>query len=347
VFWRRRERGGGEARGQETPERGTPEGETDAVEAAGPTDPAATPDGPAEEPIGTEPRTGPIEVERDAPRVAAISRVAEELNARGERVVELFEEVDSPRGRAILPIHTRRRDGSDAFVEVETGPWDEDTVGGVIGTAAVLRASRYGDAPFDVLGAYPVPPEVRFFSGTSPAALFQLDLVLGATDDPEGSAAAFADTASRRWDIILDYTPEGLPLVEDLLLAALSDGNTPNPERPEGAGAEGGPFVLDVLAYALGCYVGETLRRAARPLESAWTEPDGTEDPTVEFEEVVADPIGKARAFLENGAEDSIAFYVSYALEELGRSETPAGTDATDETSGPRPPAAGNSGTSR
>ena len=37
----------------------------------------------------------------------------------------------------------------------------------------------------------------------------------------------------------------------------------------------------------------------------------------IEFPDVTADPIGKARAFLENGPEDSAAYYVSYAVEEL------------------------------
>jgi hypothetical protein len=38
---------------------------------------------------------------------------------------------------------------------------------------------------------------------------------------------------------------------------------------------------------------------------------------------LVADPIGKARAFLQNGADDSVAFYVAYAIKELdGREQT-------------------------
>jgi hypothetical protein len=37
----------------------------------------------------------------------------------------------------------------------------------------------------------------------------------------------------------------------------------------------------------------------------------------LEFPEVIADPVGEARAFLENGSEDSAAYYVSYALKEL------------------------------
>jgi len=334
MFWRRRDRGGRGAQPQEQiPDREpSPAASPDAVDAEG--EEATPADEPRHEPPEVE-EARPVEVERGAPRAAAISRVAEELDARGERVVELFEEVESPRGRAILPIHTRRRDGGDAFVEVETGPWDEDTVAGVIGTAAVLRASRYADAPFKVLGAYPVPPEVNFFAGTSPAALFQLDLVLGGAGSPEESAAAFVEAANRRWDVTLDYTPEGLPLVEDLLLAALSDGagedlRDGGPEDRAG----GGPFVLDVLAHALGCYVGETLRNATRPLPSAWKDAAGeTEDPIIEFESAIADPIGKARAFLESGAEDSIAYYVSYAVGELRPPEIETPRDDRGPTS--------------
>jgi hypothetical protein len=62
-----------------------------------------------------------IEVERDVPRVVSISRNAKELRWRGEEVVELFKEVDSPVGRAVLPIHLKHG-GENVFVEIETGP---------------------------------------------------------------------------------------------------------------------------------------------------------------------------------------------------------------------------------
>jgi hypothetical protein len=310
MFWRRRDRG--------TPQQETqPPREERGAEApdVGPEGPAP----PAGEATGeAAPPEGPLEIERDAPRPATISRAAEDLRASGERIVELFEELEASGRRAILPIHTRQRDGSDAFFEVETRPWDEDTVAGVISTAAVLRASRYADARFEVLSAYPPPPEVRFFSTTSSAALFQLDLVLRGAGDPQGSAAAFVETADRHWGLNPDYTPEGLPLVEELLLAALSEGGDEEPRPP----------VLDILAYSLGCYLGETLRRAAG--SGSWSEPVEGEDPTVEFEDLVADPIGKARAFLEHGPEDSIAFYATYALRELQRPSDPSPEGATE-----------------
>jgi len=248
VFWRRRVR--------ETPDRGetlslppesSPEGptqdddtlsqryetaEAEEAEEARP-DAAEGVDYAEAGPVADE-----IHIERDAPRAAAISRAAEDLNERGERVIELFEEVESPGGRAVMQIHARRRDGNDAFFEVETGPWDEDTIAGVLGAAAVLRASRYADAHFEVLGAYPVPPEVRFFSGASPAALFQLDLVLRGARDAPGSAASFVEAANRHWVLTLDYAPEGLPLGEDLIVAALTEGakmRSSTRGRPSGA----------------------------------------------------------------------------------------------------------------
>jgi hypothetical protein len=321
MFWRRRERGTPQEEAQPPREETRPEaGPLDGEPGEPAADEALSEESPTE-PVDTE---GPLEVERDAPRPAAISRAAEGLKARGERVVELFEEVEAEEGRGILPIHARRRDGSDAFFEVETRPWDEDTVAGVIGTAAVLRASRFSDASFEVLSAYPLPPEVRFFSTTSPAALFQLDLVLHGVDDPEGSAAAFTEAADRHWGLNLDYTPEGLPLVEELLLAALTDGSEEEPsdeprtEEPEGE-PPARPFVLDILAYSLGCYLGETLRRTLG--SGSWSEAGEAGDPVLEFEDTVADPIGKARAFLENGPEDSVAFYATYALRELSPSD--------------------------
>ena len=155
-----------------------------------------------------------IEIERDAPRAASISRVAEELGRRGVEIVELFKEVVSPAGgRAVLPLYLRR-DEEDVFVEVETGPWERETVEGVLKTAAVLRGSEYPDATFEVLGAYPVPYEVRFFCGHSPTALFQLALVR--RDDPgyaEACSEGFRTVAERNWGLELDYDPGALPRI--------------------------------------------------------------------------------------------------------------------------------------
>lgn len=260
------------------------------------------------EPPAARPLSETIEIEPGAPRPASISRVAEELGRRGEEVVELFKEVVSPAGgRAVLPLYLRRG-GEDTFVEVETGPWERETVEGVLKMTAVLRGSKYSEATFEVLGAYPVPYEVRFFCGRSRAALLQLDLLR--RDDPgyaEACSEGFRTVAERYWGLDLDYDPEGLPRVEEELLSTLG-------ERTEG-GARAP--ILDALVRGFGCYLGEILRRRTA-LQGSWRRAtDWGEGLVLEFPEVTADPVGEARAFLENGYEDSAAYYVSYALEEL------------------------------
>lgn len=285
MFWRRRQRE-------------TPGGST---ELPGPL--ADPPQAPPSQPLSET-----IEIERDASRAACISRVAEELRRRGENVVELFEEVSSSTGwETVLPIHLKRGE-EDVFVEVETGPWEQETVESVLKAAAVLRGSEYSDAPLEVLGAYPVPSSVRYFCGRSPAIRFQLDLVL--YDDPknaEACAEGFKEAAERHWDLNLDYEPQGLPVIEERLLATLG-------ERAEG-GARA--QILDALVRGYGCYAGEVLRRRITPKGSWRWVADWGEDLVLEFPNATADPIGKARAFLENGPEDSAAYYVSYVLEEL------------------------------
>ena len=255
-----------------------------------------------------------IEIERDIPRAVSISRVAEEMRWRGEEVVELFKEVTSPAGRAVLPMHLKR-DGKDTFVEVETGPWERRTVEGVLGIAAVLRGSEHAGATLEVLSAYPVPEEVSYFCGRSPAALFQLDLVAyDNLENPGACAESFRSAAERHWDLNLDYDPGELPLVEELLLAAFEDAES-------GARAP----VLDALVHGLGCYIGETVRRHAAP-QGSWRPALGWgEGVVLEFPGLDADPIGEARAFLESGTEDSVAYYVTYALEELNGQREPNG----------------------
>jgi hypothetical protein len=254
-----------------------------------------------------------IEVERDVPRAVAISRNAEELRWNGEEVVELFKEVTSPVGRAVLPIHLKRG-GENVFVEVETGPWKRKTVRDVLKTVAVVRNSEYADAVLEVSGAYPVPEEVRYLCEQTPAALFQLDLIrYEDLERAEDRAEAFRGVAEKHWGLNLNFDPEKLALVEDLLLATLEEG------AKVGSGISGTRApVLDALIRAFGCYVGEVLRRHASPPGSwrsvvGW----GEEGLVVAFPNAIADPIGKSRAFLENGLEDSAAYYVSYALKEL------------------------------
>jgi hypothetical protein len=285
MFWRRRQRETSEGR----------------MELPGPL--ADSPQASAARPLAET-----VEVERDASRAASISRIAEELSQRGEEVVELFKEVSSSTGwEAVMPIHLWRG-GEDVFVEVETGPWESTTVESVLKAAAVLRGSEYADAPFEVLGAYPVPSEIRYFCGRSPIIRFQLDLVLH--DDPKDAGACakgFIDAAKRHWDLDLNYDPEGLPLVEEQLLGALGERSGGGARTP----------ILDALVRGYGCYVGEILRRRLTQRGSWRLAADWGEGLVIEFPNVTADPIGKARAFLENGPEDSAAYYVSYAIEEL------------------------------
>ena len=246
--------------------------------------------------------TGPIEIGRDAPRPATILRVASELEERGADIQELFKEIRCPWGQVVLPIHILQGE-QDFFVEVETGPWVPRAVEGAIDKAAVLRSSEHSEAGLEILTAYPVPKEVGFFFGRSPAALLQLALVRVSLDDPEGSAALFRDVASRHWGVDLDYETGYLPLVEELLIAALDE--------------EEDPPILDALVYGLGCFLGETIRRNTGVPSSWRADEDWGEGAVIEFEGFVLDPVGKSRAFLREGPEDSVAFYADYVLEQL------------------------------
>lgn len=250
-------------------------------------------------------RSGPIRVTPDAPRPATILRVAGELEERGGRILELFKEIRSPLGQVVLPIHLLK-DEETFFVEVATGPWDERSEREVAERAAVLRNSEHADAELELVSAYPVPDDLRFFCGRSPAALLQLDLLRLRTDRPEEAAVVFREVAGGHWGVDLDFEPGYLPLVEDLLMAAL-------------AGEEAGyiPPVSEGLVAGVGGFLGETIRRNAGH-GAAWRIGDEWgEGPVVEVEGFVLDPVGKARAFLREGPEESMSFYATYVLELL------------------------------
>ena len=247
---------------------------------------------------------GPIQIERDAPRPATILRVAGELEERGGKILELFKEIESPLGRVVLPIYLRQ-DDRDFFIEVETGPWDGRRSDEAVDRAAILRSSEHAEAGLEILSGYPVPPEVEFYFGTSPAALLQLDLARLTPDRPEVCAGLFREVGSNHWGVDLDYAPEYLPLVEGLLIAAL-----------EGDEAEDDPPLSDGLVAGLGCFLGETIRRNVSP-PGIWRPPEEWgEGPVVEIGKFVLDPIGKAKAFLEQGPEESLAFYAEYVLQQ-------------------------------
>ena len=247
--------------------------------------------------------SGPIRVTPDAPRPATILRVAGELEERGGRILELFKEIRSPLGQVVLPIHLLK-DDETFFVEVATDPWDERNEREMAERAAVLRNSEHADAELELLSAYPVPDDLRFFCGRSPAALLQLDLLRLRNDRPEEAAAVFREVASRHWGVDLDFEPGYLTLVEDLLMAALT-----------GDGAEGPtPPISDGLVAGVGGFLGEAIRRNAGH-GAAWREgEEWGEGPVVEVEGFVLDPIGKADAFLRGGPEESIDFYATYVL---------------------------------
>jgi hypothetical protein len=257
---------------------------------------------PEESVEAEEGHSGPIEIGRDAPRPATILRVASELEERGGEIQELFKEIRCPWGQVVLPIHLLQG-GQSFFVEVETGPWDAHAVEGTINKAAVLRSSELAEAGLEILSAYPVPKEAEFFVSRSPAALLQLALVRVSPDDPEGSAALFRDVASRQWGVDLDYDTGYLPLVEELLMAALNE--------------EENPPILDGLVYGLGFFLGETIRRSATVPGSWRTDEDWGEGAVIELDGFDLDPIGKSRAFLREGPEESVAFYADYVLEHL------------------------------
>lgn len=253
---------------------------------------------------------GPIRIEPDAPRPATILRVAGELEERGGEILELFKEIRSPLGRAVLPIHLLE-DEETFFVEVATSPWDERGELEFAGRIAALRNSEHSEARVELLSAYPVPETLRFLCGLSASALLQLDLIRIRVDRPEEAAGLFREVASRHWGVDLDFGPDYLPLVEDLLTAALLD------EEDEGKTP-----VTEGLVGGVGCFLGEVIRRNAG-LGAAWR-PSETwgEGPVVEVRDFALDPVGKARAFLNEGPEESLTFYANYVLDLLNE-ETP------------------------
>ncbi|MDP9409945.1 MAG: hypothetical protein M3P70_05475 [Actinomycetota bacterium] len=254
----------------------------------------------------SEGHAGPIRIERDAPRPATILRVAGELEERGGKILELFKEIRSPLGEVVLPIHLRQGD-QDFFVEVATAAWDPRSANEALERAAVLRGSEHAGAGLELVSAYPVPPNVEFFFGRSPAALLQLDLLRVTPDRPEASAGLFREVGSKHWGVELDYEPGYLPLVEELLMAAL-EGDEVHPDPP----------VSEELVVGLGCFLGETVRRNAGSRGSWLPAEEWGEGPLVEVGDFLLAPVGKARAFLNEGQEESLAFYADYVLEQIG-----------------------------
>lgn len=269
-----------------------------------PDSPAGTTDEEITRPPGSS--TEPFEIESGAPRATTIIRLAAELERRGKKVVELFKEVESPRGRGLIPLYLQEGE-KDLFVELETNSWDEESVEKVIKTAALLRNSEYKDARLELFSAHPAPEPVDFLLHRSPAALFQLYLSQVEPSDPESLAETFREAAARYWEVDLDYTVESLPLTEELLSATLTGGKNVKEKAP----------VLDVLVRGLGCYLGEVMRRNATK-GGSWREADEWgERFIVELQSFNLDPVGMSRAFLSEENDDSLAYYARYTLEEV------------------------------
>ena len=263
-----------------------------------------------------EENTDPIQIERDAPRPATILKVAGELEERGGKILELFKEIESPLGRVVFPIYFHQGD-RDFFVEVATGPWDDRKTGEALDKAAIVRSSEHAEAGLEILSGYPVPPEVEFYFGTSPAALLQLDLARLTPERPEACAGLFREVGSNHWGVDLDYDPGYLPLVEELLMAAL-EGDEVNNSAPLSSG----------LVAGLGCFLGEIIRRNVSPPGVWRPSEEWGEGPVVEIGDFVLDPVGKARAFLECGPQESLAFYAEYVLEQRDGDEFPRDAQA-------------------
>src|SRR5215211_416172 len=261
-----------------------------------------------------EENTDPIQIERDAPRPATILKVAGELEERGGKILELFKEIESSLGRVVFPIYLHQGD-RDFFVEVATGPWDDRKSGEALDKAAILRSSEHAEAGLEILSGYPVPPEVEFYFGTSPAALLQLDLARITPDRPEVSAGFFREVGSKHWGVDLDYEPGYLPLIEELLMAAL-----------EGDEAHYNPPLSGGLVAGLGCFLGEIIRRNVSPPGMWRPTEDWGEGAVVEIGDVVRKPVGKARDVVEYRHEEFLAFYAEYVLEQWDGGEFP--TDA-------------------
>ena len=284
-----------------------------------------TPEAPAKE--TSEEYSDPIVIECDAPRPATILRVAGELEGRGGKILELFKEVSSPLGKVVLPIHLRQGD-RNFFVEVATVAWAPRSTNEALERAAVLRSSEHAGAGLEMVSAYPIPTEVEFFFGRSSAALLQLDLLRVTPDRPEASAGLFREIGSKHWGVELVYEPGYLPLFEELLIAAL-EGNEAHPNPP----------VSEGLVVGLGCFMGETIRCNAGSRGAWLPAEEWGEGPLVEVGDFILDPVGKARAFLSEGPQESLAFYADYVLEQRGK----GGCEICDQDWGGRPVALGPS----
>lgn len=144
------------------------------------------------------------------------------------------------------------------------------------------------------------PPDSGDHVGQEPGAASQDDQVL-VHPSPEHAAplaASIVAAVRDHFGILLDYSPESLASVDEIILGFRAGGLT------EAEVAE--------PVYKLGCYVGEVF---VRNDGGVWVMPD--EELAVFFQGMLIElpdnrhcnPIGKAFKLLENGEEDSIVWF--------------------------------------
>lgn len=107
----------------------------------------------------------------------------------------------------------------------------------------------------------------------------------------------------------LNYSPESLALVDEIVLKLREDGHTLS--------------TINNTVVAFGCYVGEVF---VRNLGFSWEMP-GEEERAAGFEylgirnsqRLFSNPIGKVSKLLANGAEDSVVFLYQVAAERASK----------------------------
>lgn len=107
----------------------------------------------------------------------------------------------------------------------------------------------------------------------------------------------------------LDYSPESLKAVDQLVLGFRKEGNTPQTMRR--------------TLLALGCYVGEVM---VRNLGYKWDNPSEKEM-ALGFDVTgirgkdggLSNPIGKVYKLIQNGEEDSVVFFYQVFSQDMGK----------------------------
>jgi len=142
-----------------------------------------------------------------------------------------------------------------------------------------------------------------FTASTSETNELSLDLM---PDKAKSLAEIAVQTAEKMRGKHLDYSPESLKVIDQLVLGFREEGNT----------AE----AMNRTLVVLGCYVGEVM---VRSLGYKWDNPNKKEM-SVGFSITgvrasngsFSNPIGKVFKLMENGKEDSVAWFYKVASSE-------------------------------